>query len=111
MDRRSKALIARTSAEARNKVRDMAGVVAPLGFFDPVGFSTDVPEGKLLFYREVELKHGRICMLATAGIILAETFHPFYGGLDVPANTAFMQTDFFSFWVALGVAVSGIELN
>merc|ERR1719355_356407 len=38
-------------------VREMAGVSAPLGFFDPVGFTEGASEGKIRFYREVELKH------------------------------------------------------
>merc|ERR1719161_689362 len=49
------------------KAQDMAGVTGPLGFFDPLGFATDTPAGKLLFYREVELKHGRVGMLAALG--------------------------------------------
>merc|ERR1719281_756709 len=40
----------------------LAGITAPLGFFDPLGFSTTLTGGKLLFYREVELKHGRVAM-------------------------------------------------
>ena len=37
-------------------VRDMPGVTAPLGFWDPLGFSQTASEGKVKFYREVELK-------------------------------------------------------
>ena len=54
----------------------MPGITDPLGFFDPAGFSTDASEGKMKFYREVELKHGRISMLAALGIPIAEQFHP-----------------------------------
>jgi hypothetical protein len=32
---------------------EMPGVIEPTGFWDPLGFSTDVSDGKLLFYREV----------------------------------------------------------
>merc|ERR1712151_159536 len=44
----------------KEKVKEMAGVSLPLGLFDPLGISTKVPEGQLLFYREAELKHGRV---------------------------------------------------
>merc|ERR1719281_2408562 len=80
------------------KAEDMAGVTGPMGFFDPLGWATDTPAGKLLFYREVELKHGRICMLASLGILVAEKFHPLFGGnIDVPAYVAFQQTPLQSF--------------
>merc|ERR1719440_1261589 len=88
------------------KAEEMSGVAGPLGFFDPVGFSTDVPEGKLLFYREVELKHGRLCMLASLGILVAENFHPLFGGkIDVPAYVAFQQTPLQTFWLAVIIAI------
>ena len=49
--------------------QSLPGVTAPFGFFDPLGFCSadDVTEGKIKFYREVELKHGRVAMLASLG--------------------------------------------
>merc|ERR1712048_202457 len=87
---------------------NMSGVTGPLGFFDPAGFSADIPEGKLLFYREVELKHGRLCMLASLGILVAEKFHPLFGGnIDTPAAFAFQETPLEQLWyVVLGVLFS-----
>ena len=40
----------------------LPGVTEPLGFWDPLGFCEDekLTEGKLKFYRECELKHGRL---------------------------------------------------
>ena len=68
---------------------DMPGISAPLGFFDPAGFSDGATEGRIKFYREVELKHGRVAMLAALGFPLAETFHPLFGGeIDVPSYGA-----------------------
>ncbi len=40
--------------------------------FDPVGFSNWID---VRWLREAELKHGRICMLAVAGIVVAEFVH------------------------------------
>jgi len=112
MDSQSKALIARASMDAVNTVKDMPGIVAPLGFFDPLGFSAEAPQGKLLFYREVELKHGRVCMLAALGMIVAEQFHPLFGGnIDVPAYIAFQETPLEKFWVAVAVAIAIPELQ
>jgi hypothetical protein len=60
-----------------DKVREMPGISAPTGFFDPLGISTKVPEGQLLFFREAEVKHGRVCMLAFLGLIVGER-HDFF---------------------------------
>jgi len=92
----------------RFDVKEMAGVTAPLGFFDPAGFTTDASEGKIRFYREVELKHGRVGMLAALGFLVAEQFHPLFGGnIDVPAYLAFQETPLQTFWglVVLAIAI------
>lgn len=74
-------------------IREWAGITEPVGFFDPVGFSNDISEGRKRFYREVELKHGRLAMLAALGMLVAEQFHPLFGGeIDVPAILAFRET-------------------
>merc|ERR1711976_934048 len=54
---------------------DLAGITEPLGFFDPAGFSKS---GDVAAYRRVELKHGRVCMQAFLGIVVAENFHPVF---------------------------------
>merc|ERR1711876_49740 len=48
------------------------GVQAPVGFFDPLGFSADGDIASFKHRRSVEIKHGRICMLATMGYITPE---------------------------------------
>jgi hypothetical protein len=106
LDGTTKAKLLNVRAEVELKKEEMAGVTAPMGFFDPLGFSTDCSAGRLLFYREAELKHGRIGMLATLGLVVAEKFHPMYGGeLAVPAYNAFKQTSMATFWAAAAVAV------
>ena len=81
-------------AMPRFDVRSMPGVSGPLGFFDPLGFASgDVSEGKVKFYRECEIKHGRVAMLATVGFVVGEQFHPMWGGnVDVPSYIAFQET-------------------
>merc|ERR1719473_192906 len=106
MDKMSPAdrdMVVNTQATVRAKAVDMlkAGQVAPLGFFDPAGLSTDISEGRLLFYREAEIKHGRICMLAVLGTLVGEQFHPLLGGADVGGVThfqTFADTDMSNFW-------------
>merc|ERR1719327_1526697 len=73
-----------------------------MDLFDPLGFSTDISAGRLLFYREVEIKHGRVGMLASLGLLVAEHFHPLFGGnIDVPSYIAFQQTPLQKFWPAV----------
>merc|ERR1719409_829488 len=63
-------------------------------------------EGKVRFYREVEVKHARVAMLAALGYPLAEVFHPLFGGaIDTPSFTAFQQTPLQTFWPAVVFSV------
>ena len=47
------------------------GVQAPVGFWDPVGFTSDGDVAAFKRRRSVELKHGRISMMATMGVLTA----------------------------------------
>merc|ERR1712224_1190916 len=111
MDSETKGEVEGMAKAAMLKAQDMAGVTGPMGFFDPVGLSADLPEGKLLFYREAELKHGRVCMLAALGILVAEKFHPLFGGdIDAPAAFAFQETPLETFWPAVVAAIAIPEM-
>merc|ERR1719473_1202393 len=93
--------------------KSLPGVTGPLGFWDPLGFCSDekLTEGKLKFYREVELKHGRVGMLAALGFVVGENFHPLFGGdVDVPAYLAFQQTPLEAFWPAVVIAIAIPEI-
>jgi len=93
--------------EVKYKESVAAGSTSPMGYFDPLGFSASCSPGKLLFYREVELKHGRVGMLATLGILVGEQYHPLFGGdIDVPAAFAFQQTPLQTFWPAVVAAIA-----
>merc|ERR1712039_844255 len=92
------------------KAKSLPGNTAPLGFFDPLGFCADCSEGKLCFYREVELKHGRVGMLAALGFLVGEQFHPLFGGdIDVPSYLAFQQTPLQTFWGAVVFVIAILE--
>ena len=45
------------------------GVQEPVGFWDPVGFTADGDVAAFKRRRSVELKHGRISMMATMGAL------------------------------------------
>jgi len=110
VDDKTKEKLAKVLDEVKAKESLLAGVTR-LGYFDPLGFSTDISGGKLLFYREVELKHGRVAMLASVGILVGEQFHPLFGGdIDVPAYLAFQQTPLETFWPAVVAAIAIPEI-
>jgi light-harvesting complex I chlorophyll a/b binding protein 1 len=100
------------------KPEEMAGVTAPLGFFDPAGFSA---KGNIAYLRSAELKHGRICMLAVLGTLVSEKFHPFFdawgdGQEFVAAATShFSATALQQFWPAFWINMAFheylLELN
>merc|ERR1719463_96718 len=62
------------------KVNGLVGDCKPLGYFDPLGFSKDASPETMAKFREAELKHGRVAMLACAGMITADKWHPLFGG-------------------------------
>merc|ERR1719498_1449926 len=70
-----------------------------------------VTEGKIKFYREVELKHGRLGMLAAVGMVVGENYHPLFGGdIDTPSYLAFQQTPLQTFWPAVVLAIAIPEI-
>jgi len=71
---------------------DELGAQAPLGFFDPFGLlSGDVEEERFDRLRYVEIKHGRICMLAFLGQITTRA------GLHLPGNIDYAGHSFDSY--------------
>merc|ERR1712187_685816 len=59
---------------------EMAGATGPFGFWDTWGLTNEAQSSTLYLWREAELKHGRVTMLAQLGVYAAEKFHPLFGG-------------------------------
>lgn len=58
-------------------VNDQVGIIPPAGFFDPLGLSKGKDDATMKYYREAELKHGRVAMAACLGWYLnAGGVHP-----------------------------------
>ena len=53
-------------------VDNMPGALAPMGFFDPLGLAEKANENTLKRYREAEVTHGRVAMLAVIGFFVGE---------------------------------------
>jgi hypothetical protein len=111
MDPASRRVVVNAAKGTVTKMEDLqAGQLAPMGFWDPAGLSADLDEGKILFYREAELKHGRVSMLAALGFLVGENFHPLFGGdIDVPSYVSFQATPLQVFWPAVLVALTVLE--
>jgi hypothetical protein len=52
--------------------QELPGAVAPFDFFDPLGFAAKADAGTMKRYREAELTHGRVGMLAALGFLVGE---------------------------------------
>lgn len=82
----------------------LPGAVSPLGNFDPLGFTKGLPITEVKRFREAEILHCRVGMLATLGYVVGENFHPLFGGaITGPANTHLAQVQeiapFFFAWL------------
>jgi len=76
---------------------EQPGVTAPLGFFDPLGFTRDPlmtfandPNG-FKHLREAEIKHGRVAMMAATGSVVAH-YVKMPGFEGVPTGLAALGT-------------------
>ena len=64
--------------------KTLPGVVAPLGYFDPMGLLDDLAAEEILLFREAELAHGRVAMMGALGFLVQEAFAPIFPMPDAP---------------------------
>eukprot|EP00239_Pterosperma_sp_CCMP1384_P001635 CAMPEP_0197857068 /NCGR_PEP_ID=MMETSP1438-20131217/29792_1 /TAXON_ID=1461541 /ORGANISM="Pterosperma sp., Strain CCMP1384" /LENGTH=250 /DNA_ID=CAMNT_0043472761 /DNA_START=119 /DNA_END=871 /DNA_ORIENTATION=+ len=89
----------------------LPGNTAPMGDFDPLKFSVGKDENTIKRYREAELTHGRVAMLASVGFIVNENFNPLFdGAIKGPAITQFQQVPT-PFWLGLLAVIATAELT
>eukprot|EP00527_Entomoneis_sp_CCMP2396_P003101 CAMPEP_0198136938 /NCGR_PEP_ID=MMETSP1443-20131203/494_1 /TAXON_ID=186043 /ORGANISM="Entomoneis sp., Strain CCMP2396" /LENGTH=202 /DNA_ID=CAMNT_0043798243 /DNA_START=38 /DNA_END=646 /DNA_ORIENTATION=+ len=77
-----------SSTMALSAFTEEVGAQRPLGFFDPLGLVADGDQAKFDRLRFVEIKHGRISMLAVAGYLVQESGFRLGGNIDL-AGTKF----------------------
>ncbi len=63
-----------SSVSLKMSYENELGVIAPAGYFDPAGLAKDIDQETFNAYRDSEIKHGRVCMLAVIGYIVPEVF-------------------------------------
>ena len=78
----------KSSGSALKAFEGELGAQPPLGFFDPLGLVADGDQEKFDRLRYVEIKHGRISMLAVVGYLVAEAGVRLPGSIDL-AGTSF----------------------
>ena len=88
------------------------GALAPVGVFDPLGFGAKANEATLKRYREAELTHGRVAMLATVGFLVGEKVEGssflFDASIKGPAITHLAQVPPL-FWAFLIMGIGAAE--
>ena len=86
----------------------VVGITAPVGFFDPMGLSVGKSDVTMDYYRESELKHGRIAMSACLGwFITAGGTHPLFNLSDDPLKAVVELP--IAGWIQIILACSGVE--
>lgn len=92
------------------------GVITPTGFFDPFELSKTATPAQFARWREVELKHGRISMLAIIGYIVPEFYHwPGYIDLhgtafaDIPNGIAAVKSLPAVGWAQIFAVVGAVD--
>ena len=88
----------------------LPGAIAPLGFFDPLGFTKDMELMGVKRFREAEIMHGRVAMMATIGYLIGESTPTITYGMNVHHTIANNQipevpgTVLFPFFLAINIA-------
>merc|ERR1712013_183124 len=87
----------------------LPGAMTPMGEFDPAGFSSGKSKLDVYQLREAELTHGRVGMLAAAGFLTQEKFHPLFtadGGPAIKQIPALPPALWFLMTLGIGIAES-----
>merc|ERR1719188_1976118 len=108
-----------SSKKIRNSAMRMSntaipGALPPTGFFDPLGFAEKATDATLLRYREAEVTHGRVAMLATVGFLVGEKVEGssflFDASIKGPAITHLSQVPTL-FWLLLVLPIAWLETS
>jgi len=81
---------ARSTVATNMAFENEVGVQQPLGYWDPLGLVADGDQAKFDRLRYVEIKHGRISMLAVVGYLVTEA------GIRLPGDIDYSGTSFAS---------------
>mmetsp|Transcript_12016 Transcript_12016/g.17089 ORF Transcript_12016/g.17089 Transcript_12016/m.17089 type:complete len:211 (+) Transcript_12016:60-692(+) len=92
----------------------LVGALAPAGYFDPLGLAEKATEETLQRYREAELAHGRVAMLAVIGFFVGEQVEGsaflFDASISGPAITHITQVPD-GFWAVIIAFIGAAEAS
>merc|ERR1712094_110739 len=80
----------------------------PLGDFDPANFLTGKSQLEVYRFREAELTHGRVAMLASLGFLVQEAFHPLFSAAGGPAIDQIPQLPVW-LWAVMTAGIGAAE--
>jgi hypothetical protein len=96
-------------------IMEEEGILPPVGYLDPLGFGEKASPERLRWFREAELKHGRVAMLAAVGFLVGENpdlkdaLFPGLGS-DLASNTL-TDHKLDNFWYAFIAGVGALEVQ
>ncbi len=92
---------------------DLPGALAPMGQWDPAGFTSQASDNDIRRYREAETQHGRVAMLAVLGFLVAESWHPLFADVTGPAIDHLTQVrqEYPAFFEIGALVIGGLEVN
>lgn len=114
-----KAIIAKVAeyetpkGEAEISLDTMPGAIQPLGYWDPFKLGEMASPNVLYYWREAELKNGRVAMLATIGIFAADNgIRPWWpAGKEFVSSVSSHMGANPNVWLTLLVAVGFLEIG
>jgi light-harvesting complex I chlorophyll a/b binding protein 1 len=87
-----KAPVRKAPVRQASGVQNDIGVTPPLGLFDPLGFLSRGPDAYRR-YQEIEIKHGRLAMAATLGVIVTSAGIRLPGALSISQGLDYADID------------------
>jgi hypothetical protein len=92
----------KSSTTALNSAfKNELGAQAPLGYWDPMGICADDNKEQFDRLRYVEVKHGRVAMLAVVGYLVTYAGFRFPGAEDIPSGFAALPATPVAVWVQM----------
>ena len=89
----------------------LPGAIEPIPQgFDPANLLEGVSKEEVYRWREAELTHGRVGMLASAGFLVQEKFHPLFSADGGPAIDQIPQLPVW-LWVVMGGGIAAAEAS
>eukprot|EP00552_Chaetoceros_brevis_P005080 CAMPEP_0197734848 /NCGR_PEP_ID=MMETSP1435-20131217/7_1 /TAXON_ID=426625 /ORGANISM="Chaetoceros brevis, Strain CCMP164" /LENGTH=211 /DNA_ID=CAMNT_0043322279 /DNA_START=43 /DNA_END=678 /DNA_ORIENTATION=- len=106
--------VAQTSSALSASLDGLVGALEPAGVFDPLGLAEKATDATLQRYREAELAHGRIAMLAVVGFLVGEQVEGsaflFDASISGPAITHITQVPD-GFWPVIIAFIGAYEAS